>query len=80
MLSMGSGPDSQGALDIGEQLAAQQSEGWRTARIPLQCFAELGSPLGRVDVPLALMSWGGLELQIARARLEAGTDGDSCSL
>jgi beta-glucosidase len=84
MLSLGSGAGSglgsQGELDIGDALAAQQAEGWRTARIPLQCFAELGSPLDRVDVPLALSSWGALDLQIAWARLEAGEAGDSCAL
>ena len=80
MLSLGSGPGSQGELEIGEQLAAQQEEGWRTARIPLQCFAELGSPLEAVDVPLTLSSWGALDLQIAWARLEAGEAGDSCTL
>ena len=80
MLSLGSAPGSQGELDVGEQLAAQQDEGWRIARIPVQCFAELGSPLDRVDVPLALSSWGALDLQIAWARLEAGEAGDGCAL
>ncbi len=52
--------------------------GWKTARVPLKCFAAAGGDMAKVDVPLALLATGPFAVAIADARLVTDPEGAVC--
>jgi len=57
------------AMDITEQLNAKTTEGWRTSRIRLSCFADLGAEMSSMSEPVIISVAGTLKLQVTSARL-----------
>ncbi|MFN4291878.1 MAG: glycoside hydrolase family 3 N-terminal domain-containing protein [Permianibacter sp.] len=71
-------------LDVGDALKQQAGTGWRTAEIPLRCFADAsaGSTLrmNHITSPFVLASDGELQIQIARVQLKASEGHAACGL
>ena len=70
-LSLGSG-----SVNAASLFAA--GGGWKTARVPLKCFAAAGGDMAKVDVPLALSGTGPFAVAIADARLVTDPEGAVC--
>ncbi|WP_294266809.1 glycoside hydrolase family 3 protein [uncultured Sphingomonas sp.] len=70
-LSLGSGSVNAASLFTG-------GSGWKTARVPLKCFAAAGGDMAKVDVPLALSATGPFAVAIADARLVTDPEGAVC--
>ena len=65
MIGAGCGENCEGRFDITAGIRLAEGKGWRTARLPLRCFAETGADLSAIDTPLIVTGSEGLEIAIA---------------
>jgi len=70
----------QGAIDVTAHLNSQSAAGWQTARIPLSCFANMGTKMTSVTEPLLISANGSMKLQLTSAKLTAYSGTASCDL
>jgi beta-glucosidase len=78
---VGCGDGCEGRLDMTQSIQIDAGKGWRTAEIPLSCFAEAGADLSDVDVALGISGTQGLEIWFADIFIaEASSDGLGCEL
>ena len=66
------------SLDLTRLLAAQPSGEWRTLKVKLACFRELGADMTRITTPFALRTAGALKLSLADVALVANTGDAVC--
>lgn len=62
---MSCGEGCEGRLDVTQTVGIDAGKGWRTAEIPLSCFADAGTDLSAVDVALGITGTDGLEIWFA---------------
>ena len=74
-LSMYCGADCAGSIDVTDRLRDVPADSFTRLAIPLQCFAERGVDMARVDAGFALATEGRLALTIASIKLGSSAEG-----
>ena len=74
-LSMRCGPDCAGSIDVTDRLRDAPADSFTRLAIPLQCFAERGVDMARVDAGFVLATEGRLDLTLASIKLGSSAEG-----
>ena len=80
-IAMGCGDGCEGAFDITAGIRLAEGKDWRSANLPLRCFAQAGAVLSAVEAPLIITGSAGLELWIDDVSIGSNVSEDTmCEL